>query len=302
LKQIDYGVVVHGGVGSPKTLTDGCRDACAKAFSILESGGTSLDAVTEAVCMLEDDGRFNAGSGSALRMDGRTIEMDASVMDSVGRIGVVLAVQNIKNPILLARAVTETPHVALAGYGALLLARLVGLPEHNNISETAILGFEKTRQQIKAGRLTTKDLRWRNVKLKDIWNFDLPYESVFSHDTVGAVAKDKGGCFAVASSTGGASPMMLGRVGDTGFPGSGFYAGQAAAVAVTGIGEEIIRHMLARTVYNRIVNGNSLETVCREAISSFPQETPIGLIAITPQSYSIKANMAIPAYSLVKRI
>ena len=122
-RSISYGVVVHGGVGSSTRLRGPCEAACTRAFAMLEKGAAALDAVIEAVRLLEDDGRFNAGSGSTLRLDGKTVEMDASVMDSEGRLGVVIALRDAKNPVLVARAVTGTPHVALAGQGADLFAR-----------------------------------------------------------------------------------------------------------------------------------------------------------------------------------
>src|SRR5512139_3008160 len=108
---VRYGVVIHGGAGTPSAYADGCAAACERAFRMLEEGGSALDSVVEAVRTLEDDGRFNAGSGSALRMDGKTVEMDAAVMDSSGRLGMVMAVREVKNPVLLAKAVTDTPHL-----------------------------------------------------------------------------------------------------------------------------------------------------------------------------------------------
>src|SRR4030042_3853814 len=107
---IHYGIVVHGGAGSPSPFSDGCKTACESAFSLLEAGKNALDAVVEAARMLEDDGRFNAGSGSALRLDGKKIEMDASVMDSEATLGMVMAIRDVKNPIVVARAVMNTPH------------------------------------------------------------------------------------------------------------------------------------------------------------------------------------------------
>ena len=123
---IQYGVVVHGGAGSPGVFTDGCKIACERAFAMLEAGTSSLDTVTEAVKVMEDDGRFNAGIGSALRLDGKTIEMDAAIMNSEGKIGIVMAIKKIRNPVLAAREVLRTPHIALAGDGATVFARRQG--------------------------------------------------------------------------------------------------------------------------------------------------------------------------------
>src|SRR5512135_1657580 len=131
---IKYGIVVHGGAGTPEDYADGCRKACDQGFEMLGAGRSSLDAVIEAVRMLEDDGRFNAGSGAALRIDGKTTEMDAALMDSAGSVGIVMNVRHIRNPILLARAVLDTPHLAMAGRGAEMLAREAGLKRSYRVS------------------------------------------------------------------------------------------------------------------------------------------------------------------------
>lgn len=128
------GVIAHGGAGSSGDLTGGVRAAAEAAFHFLETGGKALDAVVEAVKTLEDDGRYNAGVGSLLRLDGKTIEMDAAIMDSAGALGAVIAIRKVKNPVLIARAVSKTPHVALAGKGAEVFARKLGFPPYYNVS------------------------------------------------------------------------------------------------------------------------------------------------------------------------
>jgi L-asparaginase / beta-aspartyl-peptidase len=183
---ISYGVVLHGGVGSSTRLSGPCRSIGQKVFSFLQQGRTAMDVVVEAVRLLEDDGRFNAGSGSVLRLDGETVEMDASVMDSGGGIGAVMAVKGVRNPVLLARAVTETPHVALAGEGATLFARRLGLPRPPAVSERVVRRFEKMRRALVSGSLVKKDDRWRATDLERVWNFTSPCERLFSSDTVGA--------------------------------------------------------------------------------------------------------------------
>ena len=176
--------------------------------------GSALDAVTAAVVVLEDDPFFNAGRGSSFNSDGE-IEMDASIMDGAGlRAGAVAAVRRIRNPILAARAVMEkTRHVLLAGDGAERFARKQGLrlepPEY----------FHTAR------RLTA--LRKKRVSY---------------HGTVGAVALDAEGNLAAATSTGGYTGKMPGRVGDSPIVGAGTYAdNRACAVSGTGLGEAFIR-------------------------------------------------------------
>jgi beta-aspartyl-peptidase (threonine type) len=285
---IDYGIVIHGGVGSAAALTDGCKAAGATAFNILRMDGPSLDAVVEAVRILEDDGRFNAGKGSLLRIDGITVEMDAAVMNSLGRIGSVINIRNVSNPVLLARAVMDTPHVALAGRGAERFAKKLGFAELDHIKQVEPLDYARVLDLINNGKLGDINPLWKEVNISLLRKL--------SCDTVGAVALDKEGVFAVAVSTGGASPMMLGRVGDTPLVGCGFYAGESGAVATTGIGEEIIRRMLAKTVYDLLAGGQPCASACDFGISLFPSEIGAGVIGMSKEGVAMRANKHMAHY------
>ncbi|TPW16836.1 MAG: beta-aspartyl-peptidase (threonine type) [bacterium] len=121
-------IIVHGGAGAPAELADGPEKAAEAGLAHLLAHGLPLEAAVEAARVMEDDPRFNAGTGSNLRLDGARIQMDASVMSDDGRFGAVMALERTQNPILVARAVMETPHLMLAGEGALNLARKLGLP------------------------------------------------------------------------------------------------------------------------------------------------------------------------------
>lgn len=266
---------------------------------MLQDGAQAIEAVVEAVRVLEDDGRFNAGSGSTLRLDGKTVEMDASIMDSQGRIGAVIAIRDVRNPVAAAYSVVKTPHVALAGEGATLFARRQGLLPSNGVSPASVRRYRRLMRLIREGRLGERDERWTNQSLESLWNFDAPYPRAFPVDTVGAVAIDKEGRFAVAVSTGGASPMLLGRVGDVPFVGCGFYAGEIGAVAATGIGEEIVKKMLSKAIYDKIACGVGLRQACREALQLFPETVPIGIIAITKNECVAIANRRMPSAKVV---
>ena len=297
---ISYGVVVHGGVGSPLRWNDGCKKACTAAFELLKRGSSALDAVVEAARMLEDDGRFNAGSGSTLRLDGKTIEMDAGLMDSQGHLGMVISVRNVRNPILLARALMQTPHVALAGEGANLFARRQHLKLFNRPSRHSRERHRILLRMIKKGGLGKHDPRWEDCDIRSLWNFEVPYDVILGTDTIGAVALDRDGNFAVANSTGGASPMLLGRVGDSPMIGCGFYAGPAAAVACTGIGEEIIKKMLARNIYDSVVDKEDVREASRKSLTDIPGKIPVGLIAITKTGCAITSNRQMAHYALIQ--
>lgn len=303
-RAIAYGLVVHGGVGSSTRLTGACARICGRAFAILEKGGAALDAAIEAVRLLEDDGRFNAGKGSVLRLDGKTVEMDASVMDSTGRLGAVMALRDVRNPVLAARAVAETPHVILTGAGAEIFARKMGLERSGTPSERALRRYQATLRLAKEGRLRKKDGRWRASDVERLWNFPASYKDVFSTDTVGAVALDARGRLAAANSTGGASPMMLGRVGDTAVVGAGFYVGEKAAIAATGVGEEILRRVLAKSVYDIVRDGprrrGTVSLACERGIEMFPDTIPVGIIAITQAGCAMAANRRMAACAMAR--
>jgi L-asparaginase/beta-aspartyl-peptidase (threonine type) len=297
---IYYGVVVHGGAGSPGHFTDGCKKACKRAFGLLEAGGSSLDAVAEAVRVLEDDGRFNAGTGSALRLDGKTIEMDAAIMNSEGNIGIVMAIKKIKNPVLVARAVLQTPHIALAGDGASFFARRQGLGTFRKPSKSALERYKSVKQFIQEKRLGEEVLQWKGYDIESLWNFmDTSYQDAFC-DTVGAVAIDRRGILSVATSTGGFSPMMKGRVGDSPMIGCGFYAGPACSIASTGIGEEIIRKMLAKKIYDTVSQGEDIKSACERGISMFPPEVKVGVIGISKQGFIALSNTGMAHYSFIE--
>ena len=178
------------GLGLPYASVTGARKPAHAAFELLKRGSSALDAVVEAARMLEDDGRFNAGSGSTLRLDGKTIEMDAGLMDSQGHLGIVISVRNVRNPILLAHALMQTPHVALAGEGADLFARRQGLKRFNRPSRHSRERYRRLLRTIKKGRLGEHDPRWEDCDIRSLWNFEVPYDVILGTDTIGAVALD----------------------------------------------------------------------------------------------------------------
>ena len=253
-----HSLVIHGGTGAiPADLPEARRKpyeaalsaALDQAFDVLERGGSSLDAVTTAVRLLEDEPLFNAGRGATLSREGQA-ELDASIMDGrERRAGSVAGLRHVKNPIDLARWVMErTPHVMVIGQGAEELAIEAGLPLVSN----EYFRTEARRHQLAAeqqGR-TVSDL--------------VPA----AHGTVGAVARDAQGHLAAATSTGGMANKRPGRVGDTPIIGAGTYAKNGVcAISCTGHGEYFIRcaaahHVVAAVEYR----GLSLLQAARELL------------------------------------
>ncbi|MDQ1924820.1 isoaspartyl peptidase/L-asparaginase [Massilia pseudoviolaceinigra] len=287
-------IVVHGGAGAGRDLDYGCVQAALAAREQLDQDGDALDAAIAAVLALENDSRFNAGTGAALGLDGTTIEMDACVMDTRGRLGAVAGLRAVKNPVLVARDVSRTPHCLLSGEGAERFARAMGHAPYREVSDKARRAHKKMIDQLAGDGQAMPGAD--NNDFARFWNYACSpaFAAKSGCDTVGAVVRDQDGHFAVAGSTGGSAPSLLGRVGDTPIIGSGFYAGPHGAVAATGIGEHIMRHMLASTVYHWIASGTALDEALRRGVGLFPDDVSVGLIAVSRTDAGAFSNAPMP--------
>jgi beta-aspartyl-peptidase (threonine type) len=304
-----YAILTHGGAASPSTYKDGPEAAAKAAQAILQAGGDALAAALAATVVLEDDPRFNAGTGSNLRLDGRIIEMDASVMTSDGRFGGVACVQRVKNPILVAAKVRETPHLLIAGDGATAFARRLGFPDYDPTTDAARRKYERAIAELRGqgdGHFADDAAPWQNVPIEKVWNFaGEPWGAKREEgsekprvrppgdegcDTVGAVIRDAHGGFCATASTGGTLYMLRGRVGDSPLMGCGVYAGPKGAVAATGIGEAIVRKFLSRTVYAWLEDGMPADIAAARGVAMYPDEIDIGLLVIGETDHAIAAN------------
>ena len=255
-----FGLALHGGAGTlPRSEMSseqearyraGLEFALSAGYEVLESGGSSMEAVTRTIVVLEDDPSFNAGRGAVFTLDGRN-ELDASIMDGETlAAGAVCGVTQIKNPILLARAVMEkSDFVFLSGTGAEEFAQLQG--------------FER----LSADYFHT-EARWR--QLERIRNGDTSVSALtISHvGTVGAVALDAKGRLAAGTSTGGMTGKRYHRIGDSPVIGAGTYAdNRSCAVSCTGHGEVFIRAAVAHDISARMrYGGRDLATAVREVV------------------------------------
>jgi isoaspartyl peptidase/L-asparaginase-like protein (Ntn-hydrolase superfamily) len=290
-------IVAHGGVGAPPEYSDGAEKAVRLGYDILKRGGKLLDAVVTATVALEDDMRFNAGTGSYCCLDG-IIEMDAAIMDSKLRCGAVIGIRNVKNPIKVARAVMDTPHIILAGDGARAFARKLGFRYYNPMTEKANKKLLEVRKKLRTGGLPIwVASRWRKFAIdKFIASPQPDYSQYKVSGTVGVVARDKYGNFAATNSTGGTSLKLRGRVGDTPIFGAGLYVSTAGAVTVTGVGEEIIKRCLAKTLIDRLETTDAHpQAVCEWGIAQFPKRIPIGIIAVSKKGWGIAASKQMAA-------
>jgi len=250
-------LVVHGGAWAiPDDMVEahlnGVRNAINAGWSALQGGGSALDAVEAAVVVMENDEAFDAGRGSFLNREGK-VQLDALIMDgNTLRAGGVGCVEHIANPIRAARKVlSESPHVYFVAEGAERFAKEHGIPLCKN--EDLIIPREVERLR-EFQDLTTSE----GQEL---------FAPEISHDTVGAVALDRDGNIAAATSTGGTLNKAPGRLGDSSLIGCGCYADNATgAASLTGWGEPIMKLVLAKWAADRVATGNLPEWVAAEAI------------------------------------
>ncbi|RYZ34005.1 MAG: isoaspartyl peptidase/L-asparaginase [Sphingobacteriales bacterium] len=271
-------LVIHGGAGTilksqmtperEKQYIAALEEALKKGYSILQSGGSSLDAVQSAVMVLEDNPLFNAGKGAVFTNEGKN-EMDAAIMN--GRnlaAGAVAGVTTIRNPITAARAVMEkSGHVMLVGAGAEKFASMNGItivdPSYF-YTDSRWRSLERMRRD---DSLKTQ-LDHADTGRKASVLYTDPRDQHWKYGTVGAVALDTRGNLAAATSTGGMSNKKFGRVGDAPLIGIGTYANNATcAISCTGWGEYFIRLGMAKTVSDMMEFGKmSLKAAADEMV------------------------------------
>lgn len=232
-------IAIHGGAGrdsefikeNKAAYIEGLKKGIACGYRVLEKGGSALDAVEEAVKNLEDNSLFNAGRGSALNSKGE-VEMDAAIMDGETlKAGAVSMITNVKNPIVAARRVMErSNHVFLSGDGALEFAK------NQNIELAPDSYFITDHQHEEFMQICNKEDMQQLLRQR-------------IHGTVGAVAVDKQGNLAAATSTGGTCNSLDGRIGDSCIIGAGTYANnKTVAISGTGDGEFLITRVIAHSI------------------------------------------------------
>lgn len=283
-------IAIHGGAGAisrtqlsaQKELeyVEALSAIVEQAQQMLEAGASALDVVTEAVRQLEECPLFNAGMGSVFTAD-ETHELDACVMDGYSlNAGAVAGVKHLRNPVLAARQVLgNSPHVLLIGDGAETFAQQHGIELVNNNIFSTSERFQQLQEAKSQGSVSL--------------DHDAPLDERTKMGTVGAVALDKHGNLAAATSTGGMTNKLPGRVGDSPLVGAGCYANNAnVAVSCTGTGEVFIRALAAYDIAALMEYGHlSLHEACERVVM---EKLPAlggsgGLIAIDSEG-----NVALP--------
>jgi len=283
----EYSIAIHGGAGAMSKgklsaeqeleIKNILKDIVSEGLANLEKGETALDIVQKAVNRLEDCVWFNAGKGAVFNHEGKH-ELDAAIMcGKTLEAGAVSGVRFSPNPIDLARAVMDkSPHVYLGGVGAENFARDNNLP----VVDNDYFSTEMRYQQLQSA------LKNKSVILE-------PSKNDYKYGTVGAVAKDKHGNLAAATSTGGITNKEYGRIGDSPVIGSGTYANnKTCAVSATGHGEHFLRHVVGHNVSARIeLASQSLEDAANHVVFTDLVSTggSGGLIAI-----DVDGNITLP--------
>lgn len=256
----------------------GVNHAIAAGWRVLDRGGAALDAVEEAVVIMEDDETFDAGRGSFLNRDGK-VQLDALIMDgSTLRAGGVGCVEHLRNPVRAARKIlSDSPHVYFVAEGAERFAAEHGIPLCNN--EDLVIPREVQRLRAYQAEANSHGNELFAPSTDDV---------TISHDTVGAIALDRDGNIASATSTGGTLNKAPGRLGDSSLIGCGCYAdNQSAAVSTTGWGEAIMKLVLAKWTADRIAAGNLPEWAAQEAMNYLKQRVDGhgGIIVLNTQGH-----------------
>ncbi len=285
----DYGIIVHGGAGS---FVPGVGSEIAKRKSVLaksaeagyrilkKRGGSSLDAVEEAIRVLEDSEVFNAGSGSSLSLEG-TVTADASIMAGNLSCGAIGNVSVSKNPISLARKVMErSDHILLVGDKDLIkFSKAIGYPvEPLSPSALRVLQYRRNLSTMEKGKVRAWPKNYKLLREYLEGSSPRPPEQA---DTVGAVAIDSTFNLCAGVSTGGRWLKLPGRVGDSALIGAGIYADNlSGAASATGAGEEIIRVSLCKSVCDFMRFGVDAQSACDAAIKILTDRRGVGTAGV----------------------
>ncbi len=286
-------VLTHGGgANQPDELNARKSQAAQICIDSVDTSRSAIDMVEDAVRALELDPIFNAGYGSVVQMDG-VIRMDAGICTSKGQYGAVMQIQNVHNPIQVARAVMDRGyHSILSGDGATAFAREIGIPSLSPYTRDRLLELNDIR---------TNDI---HALTYDALAQDIESTNVKKLSTVGAVAIDANGMLAAACSTGGTKYCYPGRVGDTPIFGAGVYCSEYVAVACTGEGDKVLRRLTSKKVEEFYRDTKNLKMACDLAVEDLwdKEKGYVGIIAVSAEGDYVTANNTYFMASAVKTI
>ncbi|MBO1044029.1 MAG: isoaspartyl peptidase [Aphanizomenon flos-aquae LD13] len=293
--QVQPKLIIHGGAGSSLQGKGGLiavRNSLSKIvadiYTLLLNGGTATEAIVKGCQMLEDEPRFNAGTGSVLQSDGQ-IRMSASMMDgTTGRFSGVINVSRVKNPIAMALFLQSSDDRVLSDYGAAELARELQIPIYNGLTDLRLQEWTLERQG-----------NFQRTMAGVVAEPEMAVSSNAGRGTIGVVALDGYGKLAAGTSTGGKGFERIGRVSDSAMP-AGNYANIHAGVSCTGIGEDIIDECLAAKVVIRVTDGMSLQDAMQKSFTEAKKNNrDFGAIALDATgmiSYGKTCEVLLAAY------
>ncbi|MCC5598119.1 isoaspartyl peptidase/L-asparaginase [Nostoc favosum] len=276
VSQVQPKLIIHGGAGSSlhgkgglEAVRRSLHTVIEEVYSLLLCGATASEAVVHGCQMLEDNPRFNAGTGSVLQSDGQ-IRMSASLMDgALGRFSGVINISRVKNPIELAQFLQNSPDRVLSDFGSAELAREMQIPSYNALTDLRLQEWIQERQD-----------NFKSAMAGVVAEPELIETSNAGRGTIGVVALDASGRLAAGTSTGGKGFERIGRVSDSAMP-AGNYATSDAGVSCTGIGEDIIDECLAPRIVVRVTDGMSLKEAMQRSFGEAHQnQRDLGAIAL----------------------
>jgi L-asparaginase len=261
MTQVQPKLIIHGGAGSSLKSKGGLtavrqslHNIVQEIYSLLLNGTNATDAVIKGCQLLEDEPRFNAGTGSVLQSDGQ-IRMSASLMDgSKKRFSGVINVARVKNPIQLAQALQNESDRVLSDYGSAELLRELQFPIYDPLTDLRLQEWMQERHD-----------NFSKSMAGVVAETDFNHTTEARRGTIGVVVLDNQGFLAAGTSTGGKGLERIGRVSDSAMP-AGNYATKHAAVSCTGIGEDIIDECLAARIVVRVTDGMSLQDAMRRSL------------------------------------
>lgn len=272
--QVQPKLIIHGGAGSSlkgrgvAAVRSSLFKVVEEIYMLLLSGARATDAVVRGCQLLEDDPRFNAGTGSVLQSDGQ-IRMSAALMDGErSRFSGVINVSRVQHPIELAQTLQNSDDRVLSDYGAAELLRELQIKSYDAMTDIRLQEWMQERQSdfVK--------------KMAGVVSEDLGEPKLAGRGTIGVVALDNQGQLAAGTSTGGKGFERIGRVSDSAMP-AGNYATAHAAVSCTGIGEDIIDECLAARIVVRVTDGLSLSEAMQRSFAEAQQhQRDLGAISI----------------------
>ena len=293
--QVQPKLIIHGGAGSSlqgkgglHPVRNSMRKIVEEVYSLLLNGATASEAVVKGCHLLEDEPRFNAGTGSVLQSDGQ-IRMSASLMDGTsGNFSGVINVARVKNPIEMALFLQNSSDRVLSDHGAAELARELQIPSYNALTDLRLSEWMEERKD-----------NFKKTMAGVVAEPEMADNSEAGRGTIGVVALDGSGKLAAGTSTGGKGFEKIGRVSDSAMP-AGNYATKIAGVSCTGIGEDIINECLAAKIVTRVTDGMSLaDAMLKSFTEANENQRDFGAIALDANgviSYGKTCEVLLAAY------